>query len=197
MNMQNFHPLIRKAHEYAKLHHRNVKRNYNDVPYFFHVMQVANILHMLAPNDISLICAGYCHDLMEDTEITYEDIKKEFNEDTADLVLYVTDNKEDYKKYDSKNYRIGKRIYQTDKLSNISDRGVLLKLADIYSNISDCFTTPSEASSWTKDFIEEKKYILDNYYRNNDKGLYFMERQILTSKIYNIIDLYIENKLKV
>ncbi len=57
--------------------------------YFIHPFNVAMILADLNMDE-STIVAGLLHDVIEDTEITYEEIKTEFGEEIADLVDGVT-----------------------------------------------------------------------------------------------------------
>lgn len=58
-------------------------------PYFIHPVAVANILCDMEL-DIETIIAGLLHDVVEDTEYTYEDIEREFSKEIADLVDGVT-----------------------------------------------------------------------------------------------------------
>ncbi len=80
--------LIRRAYEITEKAHRGHKR-YSGEPYMTHVAAVAlRLAEMgMGPNTIA---AGLLHDTIEDTEITAEDIKREFGEETLFLVEGVT-----------------------------------------------------------------------------------------------------------
>jgi GTP pyrophosphokinase len=54
-----------------------------------HLKPVGSILKYLGCDD-DTICAGYLHDVLEDTKITYEMISSNFNRHVADLVLEMT-----------------------------------------------------------------------------------------------------------
>ncbi len=56
---------------------------------FKHSIQVANLLSSNKCKD-EVIIAGVLHDVLEDTSITYEDLRKEFGKKIADLVHEVT-----------------------------------------------------------------------------------------------------------
>ena len=80
--------VLLKAYEYAKAAHANQKRASGE-PYFIHPCAVAEILIDLGL-DAATIAAAFLHDVIEDTEITAEDIKKEFGEEVLTLVASVT-----------------------------------------------------------------------------------------------------------
>lgn len=80
--------LIRKAYEYAKEKHGNQCRKSGE-PYIIHPVQVAYILADLELDDAT-ICAALLHDVVEDTEVTHDDIVKEFGEEIAEMVAGVT-----------------------------------------------------------------------------------------------------------
>ena len=80
--------VIKKAYEYAKKLHEGQYRQSGE-PYINHPLNVAYILaDMHADRDT--ICAGLLHDVLEDTEITKEDIAHDFNQNVANLVDGVT-----------------------------------------------------------------------------------------------------------
>ena len=91
--IRRYHPsddisMIEKAYEVAKTAHKDQKRKSGE-PYIIHPLCVAIILADLEL-DKETIAAGIMHDVVEDTEVTYDDIKKEFGEEVANLVDGVT-----------------------------------------------------------------------------------------------------------
>lgn len=80
--------LITNAYEYANLYHNNQKRKSGE-PYIVHPLEVAYIVATLELDD-NAICAALLHDVVEDTPVTLEDIKKKFNDEIAVLVDGVT-----------------------------------------------------------------------------------------------------------
>ena len=80
--------LVQRAYRVAEEAHREQKRNSGE-PYINHCLAVANILTDLrVPPEV--IAAGLLHDTVEDTEVTIEDIRRDFGEIVASLVDGVT-----------------------------------------------------------------------------------------------------------
>ncbi len=80
--------LVMKAYNYAVSHHGDQKRKSGE-PYIIHPVQVAYILSTLGLDDAT-ICAALMHDLAEDTDVTIDDIAREFSHEIAELVNGVT-----------------------------------------------------------------------------------------------------------
>jgi len=80
--------LLKKAIEFSKTAHKEQKRASGE-PYFTHPLEVAHILADLKLDDSSII-TGLLHDTVEDTNVTNEKIKEEFNEEVAILVEGLT-----------------------------------------------------------------------------------------------------------
>lgn len=80
--------LISRAYSFAKLSHEGQFRQSGE-PYIIHPLNVAFILASLH-QDANTICAGLLHDVLEDTDTTYEELEKVFNSDIANLVDGVT-----------------------------------------------------------------------------------------------------------
>ena len=68
--------VVNKAFDLASEAHKEQKRESGE-PYIIHPIDVSIILAELGM-DTSTIVAGLLHDVIEDTEYTYEDIKKIF-----------------------------------------------------------------------------------------------------------------------
>lgn len=80
--------IIKKAYEVAKNMHEGQFRKSGD-PYVQHPLEVAYILATLHTSP-STICAGLLHDVLEDTEMTKDEMIASFNEDIANIVDGVT-----------------------------------------------------------------------------------------------------------
>src|SRR5258706_8956269 len=89
--------IIGKAKKYVMIKHLN-QRDDSNTFFIFHPMQVAEMLTILCPQDENLIAAGWLHDVIENCEVTYEELIEEFNKDIADLVMEVTKEKPHHKK---------------------------------------------------------------------------------------------------
>lgn len=80
--------LVIKAYNYAKKAHEGQYRVSGE-PFVDHPLGVAMILADLELDIISIV-ASMMHDVVEDTEITSEDIRKEFGDEVAHIVEGVT-----------------------------------------------------------------------------------------------------------
>ena len=79
---------LRKAVHYGAYAHEAQTRKSGE-PYISHPITVAAILANLKV-DVDTLCAGVLHDTIEDTSVSYTDLKSEFGEVVADLVEGVT-----------------------------------------------------------------------------------------------------------
>ncbi|MBR6095210.1 MAG: bifunctional (p)ppGpp synthetase/guanosine-3',5'-bis(diphosphate) 3'-pyrophosphohydrolase [Lachnospiraceae bacterium] len=80
--------VIEKAYHMADDAHKNQLRKSGE-PYIIHPLYVAIILADLEM-DTNTVVAGIMHDIIEDTDITYDGLKEAFNEDVANIVEGVT-----------------------------------------------------------------------------------------------------------
>ena len=81
--------LIRKAFDLAVDAHKDVRRKSGEA-YIFHPIAVAKIVASEIGLGASSIAAALMHDVVEDTDITVEDIEKQFNSKIAQLVEGLT-----------------------------------------------------------------------------------------------------------
>ena len=123
--------VIRNAYNYAAEAHKTQKRHSGD-PYISHPLAVANILAELKL-DGPTITTALLHDTIEDTYATYDDVKKIFGDEIAELVEGVTkiSKLENENKVLTAGDNFRKLILATSK----DIRVLLVKLADRLHNI--------------------------------------------------------------
>ena len=123
--------IVKKAYEYANNLHNGQFRQSGE-PYITHPLNVAYILAELHA-DRDTVCAGLLHDTLEDTEISKEDIVRDFNQNIANLVSGVTKlSKMNFSSKQDQNYANTRKI-----ITGITEdvRIIIIKLADRLHNM--------------------------------------------------------------
>lgn len=79
---------VNKAYQFAEAAHSGQMRKSGEA-YIIHPIQVAGILAEINMDPVT-VAAGFLHDVVEDTDYTYEDIEREFTKEVADIVEGVS-----------------------------------------------------------------------------------------------------------
>ncbi len=117
---------VQQAIHFAAKKHGDQK--YGDgVPYMTHLMAVMSVLYRYRAMEY-VIVAGILHDVLEDTDTTYEEIDALFGDAVAQIVLAVTNPKEGTRKE--------KHAIQYPKIREAGEKAVMVKLADRIANVS-------------------------------------------------------------
>lgn len=82
--------LFDRAAIYAVKAHAGTERRGKGFPYIIHPMEAAEIVSTITP-DQELLAAAVLHDVVEDTDITVEELRAEFGDRIADLVASESD----------------------------------------------------------------------------------------------------------
>src|SRR5437667_9569060 len=80
--------MLERAYRFSERSHRGQQRASGE-PYLSHPLEVAHLLVGFRM-DVTTVTAGLLHDVLEDTEATKDDLKREFGPEIADLVDGVT-----------------------------------------------------------------------------------------------------------
>lgn len=123
--------LIRKAFDIALDAHKDQRRKTGE-PYIYHPIEVAKIV----ANEIGLgatsIACALLHDVIEDSEYTYEDLKKIFGKNIADIVNGLTK----ISVMNQQNISVQSENYRKLLLTLSEDfRVILIKIADRLHNM--------------------------------------------------------------
>jgi len=123
--------LITKAYNVALNAHNGQKRLSGE-DYIIHPINVAQILTTLEMDD-ETICAALLHDVLEDTDVDYTKMEKEFGKVIADLVDGVT--KLGKVQYISKEEETAENLRKMLLAMAKDIRVIIIKLADRLHNI--------------------------------------------------------------
>ncbi len=129
--------MILDALQKAESLHKGQFRKGTKIPYFVHILDVANIL--MNEDEISddIICAGILHDTLEDTIYSKEELRRDFGENIYSLVNFCTEpgnNFNSSKEESIKSWKQRKK-HSIESLILGNEMEVLIFLADKYSNL--------------------------------------------------------------
>ena len=141
---------ITQARNFAKRKHAGQLRKNGKTTTVSHLQDVVKNLKKMKVTNEDIICAGWLHDTIEDTDTDYDMIKELFGKSVADIVVSVTkDNRLPKKQREAK--------YAKDlRASNVKAK--LVKIADILANVNDA-PNAGKNTRWEKQqFVKKSKY---------------------------------------
>ena len=149
--------LIQKARYFAISHHKDQK--YGMHPYMYHLDNVAYVCKECWPIDEKCIAVAWLHDVIENTEATFEMVKESFGQEVAENVLALTSQKDK------------RRTFETIARNTISRR---VKLADRFCNMQECIG--SKRTRNIKKYFDEYPLFKECMY--NEKEQIFWATQL-------------------
>lgn len=150
MHPKDLNPLLNAVAFAARAHRHQIRKD-GITPYFSHPVRVCLILqHVFGVTDVQALAAAILHDTVEDTTTDCDDIIEQFGPDVAQFVAALTKDKRLPELKREANYAAG--------LAQAAWQVQVCKLADIYDNLLDSKTLPSENRKRT---IARSKFYLD------------------------------------
>ncbi|WP_020474578.1 HD domain-containing protein [Zavarzinella formosa] len=117
------------AFGFAMCAHRRQTRKYSGEAYVVHCSNVARIVAEHT-DDQEMIAAAILHDVLEDTDVTEEEMREAFGDRVTDLVLEVTDVSRP-----NDGNREARKSLDREHLARSSPEGATIKLADLIDNM--------------------------------------------------------------
>ena len=141
---------VTDARNFAKKKHAGQLRKNGKTPYIFHLKDVVKNLKKMRVTNKDIICAGWLHDTIEDTDTDFDSIKDRFGKNIAKIVVSVTKDNRLPKKQRERKY--------AKDLRDSSAKAKLVKIADILANVNDA-PNAGRNTRWEKQqFVKKSKY---------------------------------------
>ena len=129
--------LVSEAVVFAVKAHDGMRRKSSKIPYIIHPLEAATIVASMT-DDAEVISAAILHDVVEDTNVTIDEIEERFGKRIRDLVESETENKRPNLP-SSETWRIRKEE-SLKVLQEASDIGVLMMwLGDKLANMRSIY----------------------------------------------------------
>jgi len=179
---------IIKAFEFAFIKHQGSKRKGSNIPYIVHPVEVAITLMKSGASE-DLIIAGFLHDLIEDENVTYNEIQDLFGGKVADLVRLVSEPEELKKahKYPKITWKQRKRS-TIDRISHTTHEGKMLSCTDKLVNIREMVNDFQ--------FVGEKLWSRFNAEKSEQEWYYRSMCEVFSSEPMDISESVIYKQFK-
>lgn len=160
--------------QYAQKCHVDTNHSYDGSPYYFHlegVYVIAKRFIHLFPEDQhhTLLAAAWCHDLIEDTRQTFNDVKMMVGENVANIVYALTNEKGRNRKE-----RANAKYY--DEMKKVPG-AVFVKLCDRLANI---IHSSNRQSSMLQAYRKEQDFFKEMLFDRNYMDIWYEMEQYLT-----------------
>lgn len=124
---------MKQAEDLVNQYHAGQFRSNSVLPYKYHLYDVMKRVAGYGVEDIDVLVAALCHDLVEDTEATPHIIEVNFGSRVRDIVMECTLLDEDDKPFMQK-------LTWLESFAEKSIEALLIKLADRVCNVLDYYT---------------------------------------------------------
>jgi hypothetical protein len=175
------------ALQFAKSKHQGQIRKFSGLPYVTHCINVSEMISCICKSKCDnaevLTKAALLHDTLEDTNTTYDELKENFGLPVADLVLSLTNDKEEIQK-------MGKTAYMVSKVQQMDADTLLIKLADRLDNIRD-ISHKENRKAWSEQYAKQTKEILESILLSRKLPLTANHMQLIET-IKLVLDVFFE-----
>ena len=168
--MVEFFNLKKNVLEFARVSHEGQVRKYTGEDYIVHPMAVADMVERHGGSEVQ-VCAALLHDVVEDTTVTFDDIRDNFGGDIAIMVRWLTDTSQP----SDGNRRIRKGI-DAKRLAEAPAEAQFVKLADLIDNSSTIFRFDKPFS---KQFHKEMTHLVEVMTKVHGSSMWIEAKKVL------------------
>lgn len=143
--------LVKSAELFAKNKHSGQFKLDGITPYSKHLDDVVNRLKSLGVIDKQLLCAGWLHDTIDNTDTTFDDLYEQFESEITVIVSSLSKDMTLPRKKREQAYVI--------QLKETSFNAKLLKLCDISANLSDLKNYEASKSKKLRQVKQKRHYL--------------------------------------
>jgi (p)ppGpp synthase/HD superfamily hydrolase len=161
--------MLNEVLKFATKAHGDQKRKYTNDPYINHPIAVAEIVETV-PHTQEMIAAALLHDVVEDTDVTLDQIKDKFGSKVSDLVGWLTD----ISRPEDGNRRTRKAL-DREHSANAPAEAQTIKLADLIHNT---ISIAEHDPNFWKVYKEEKIELLKVLTKGDRSLMYRAQQQV-------------------
>lgn len=149
-------PDLFDALAFAAVKHQYLRRGgYDRLPYINHLIKVTETLIRIGgERERDLLLAAILHDIIEDTEVTRDELAERYGPRVVEIVMELTD--------DMSLPQDRRKALQLEGAARLSTEARKIRIADKGSNIGDIFSYPL---GWTPDkkmaYVEQAEAVVN------------------------------------
>ena len=164
---------VKEAAYFAISKHGN--QTYDGYPYYYHLEQVVDVLKEFEFTEDKYIISGYLHDVLEDGDASYNDIKDLFGVDVAEIVYSVSDELGRNRK---------ERKAKTYPKIRANKDAIIVKLADLIANLrNSLLKKPHMAEMYANEFEGFKNELYDQSHYEASRMWVELEKILIETPI--------------
>ena len=161
--------MLNEVLKFATAAHGDQKRKYTGDPYINHPIAVAEIVETV-PHTPEMVAAALLHDVVEDTDVTLDQIKDKFGSKVSDLVGWLTD----ISRPEDGNRKTRKAL-DREHSANAPAEAQTIKLADLIHNT---ISIAEHDPNFWKVYREEKIELLKVLTKGDKTLMYRAQQQV-------------------
>jgi len=165
--------LVKNAELFAKKKYSGIVRSDGKTTFSKHLEDVVNRLKSLGVVDEEILCSGWLHDSLGNTDVSFDDLYERFGSKVAVLVSDLTKDM-------SLPNKKREQVYIKQLMESSSD-AKLIKLCDVSANLSDLKTYDASKSKKIRLVQQNRRY------------LSVMKNDLLDNADYPKVQILLEN----